>query len=200
MTMQTTRISTLVIAAVTALIGLYLVADRNGVLAWLGLLIGVGMLVKIWRRPSRIDLALAVGLAAVPVLAWFGTVQYVISTWESGEVVELTIETAEGTHNARLWVMDIDAQPVVYYDAEPHVAASLLAGTPLQFTRGGETRTRIPHATRVEALPEVRANKVLDAMQTKYGDRNHAADIWYVMLGRPSDRVAVVVELTEEKS
>lgn len=138
------------------------------------------------------------GLATVSVLAWVGTLYYVISTYESGEVVELAIDTRNGTHTARLWVLEIGAIPVVYYDTEPEVAKSLLAGTPLQFTRGGVVSTRTPKATQVDALPEDEANLILEVMGDKYGDRMTAADVYYLLLGRPRDRVAVVANLIEE--
>jgi hypothetical protein len=186
------------IAGLTTVVALILLVDRGGLIAWGALFIGVALLAKIWLKPSKLDPVLSVGLATIPVLAWVGTLYYVISTWESGEVVELAIDTGNGAHTARLWVLDIGAYPLVYYDAEPEVAKSLLAGKPLQFTRAGEVSTRIPKATQVDALPEDEANLILEAMGTKYGDRNSAAEIYYSMLGRSRDRVAVVANLIEE--
>jgi hypothetical protein len=186
------------IAGLTTVVALILLVDRGGLIAWGALFIGVALLAKIWLKPSKLDPVLSVGLATIPVLAWVGTLYYVISTWESGEVVELAIDTGNGAHTARLWVLDIGAYPLVYYDAEPEVAKSLLAGKPLQFTRAGKVSTRIPKATQVDALPEDEANLILEAMGTKYGDRNSAAEIYYSMLGRSRDRVAVVANLIEE--
>ena len=185
------------VAGITTAVALLLVIDRGGVLAWVTLSVGVALLAKIWFKPSAIDPGLSVGLAAVSALAWVGVFYYVISTWESGEVVELAIDTSEGVHTARVWVLDIGESPLVYYDAEPEVAESLLDGKPVQFTRAGTVSTRIPEATRVDALPEDEANRVFEAMVTKYGDRVDAADVYYLMLGRSRDRVAVVASLIQ---
>jgi len=186
------------LAALTTSVALVLLVDRGGLIAWGTFFSGVALLAKIGLKPSRIDLGLSVGLATLSVLAWVGTLYYVISTWESGEVVELNIDTSEGEHTARLWVLDIGADPIVYYDAEREVAKSLLAGKPLQFTRADEVSTRVPRATLVDALPEGEANRILEAMEAKYGYRNKAAGIYYSLLGRSRDRVALVVSLIEE--
>lgn len=183
------------ITGLTTLVALFLLVDRGGLIAVGTLILGIALLGKLWLKPSRLDPALSVGLAAIPALTWVATFYYVISTWETGEVVELAIDTGGGIHTARVWVLDIGAHPTIYYDAEPEVAQSLLAGTPLQFTRAGEVSTRIPDAVRAELLPEEQAKRVFEAMEAKYGERVSAADIYYLMLGRPGDRVAVVASL-----
>lgn len=189
------RLIAVFIAALTCLVALPLVLDRGGLIAWAAFLIGAALLAKVWRRPSRADPALSIVLAAFLVLAWLGTRHYVISTWESGEVVELAIDTSNGPHTARVWVLDIEEQPHVYYDAEPEVADALLAGRPLRLTREDEVTTRIPVATRAEALSEGQAGRILEAMESKYGGRVAAADVYYLLLGRSRDRVAVVARL-----
>ena len=186
------------IAGLTTVVALLLVVDRGGVIAWGTFVLGGALLAKIWLKPSKSDTGWSVGMAIIPALAWVGTLYYVITTYESGEVVELAIDIGSDTHTARVWVLEIGADPVVYYEADPEVADSLLAGKPLQFTRAGEISTRIPNAELVDSLPEDEANRVLEVMGAKYGDRMTAADVYYVMLGSPRDRVAVVVTLIEE--
>ncbi len=177
---------------------LVVLIDRGGLIAWTVLILGIALLGKIWRIPSRQDLGLSIGLVLVSILTWAGTLYYVISTYESGEVVELDVDTASGLHTARLWVMEVEAVPVVYMDAEPEVAEALLAGNPLQFTRAGSTSARTPDATEVDALSEDDATQVFEAMEEKYGGRMTAADVYYVVLGRPRDRIALVVKLVEQ--
>lgn len=186
------------IAGLTTVVALLLVVDRGGVIAWGTFVLGGTLLAKIWLKPSKSDTRWSVGMAIIPALAWVGTLYYVITTYESGEVVELAIDIGSDTHTARVWVLEIGADPVVYYEADPEVADSLLTGKPLQFTRAGEISTRIPNAKLVDSLPEDEANRVLEVMGAKYGDRMTAADVYYVMLGSPRDRVAVVVTLIEE--
>ena len=185
------------IAVTATLVAGVLVYDRSGVIAWLIVVLGALLLAKIWLKPSARDLGLAIGLSALFAISWFGVQQYVISTWESGEVVELEVDTERGKHSVRLWVMDIGAAPTVYYDAEPSAARSLLAGKPVRLTRAGESSLRTPIARQVETLTEQETNDVLEAMESKYGERNGAADVYYLMLGRSRDRVALVVELRE---
>ncbi len=189
-----------VTAGLLLIIGLILVVERGGLIAWSALLGGLVMLAKGWFKPTNNDLVVSLGLALLLGLAWFGTWRYVISTWESGEVVELVIATDAGEHTARLWILDIGAEPLVYYDAPPLAANSLLAGTPVQFTRGGEVSTRTPVARLVDGLAEAEANQVLEAMGTTYGDRNNAATWYYLMLGRSRDRVALVITLVEPQA
>ena len=195
--MNTSQKIALVIAALTILIAVVVVIDRGGLIAWSTLILGIALAAKLIFRPSqgKREIVLSIALAIIPALLWVGTVQYVISQWESGEVVELTIETDQGAHTARLWVLDINDQAVVYYDADPAAAHALLAGRPLQFSRGDQVSTQIPQATRVDDLPEGQANQILATMQTKYGALNSAATVWYVMLGSPGDRIPVVVYL-----
>jgi len=180
--------------------GLILLTDRGGLIAWSTCFAGIALLAKISLKPSGRDLKLSIGLAAVPLLAWAATLSYVISTWESGEVVELVIDTDRGAHTVRVWVLDIGADPLVYYDAEPGAAMSLLAGEPLRLTRAEDVSVRIPIATRVEALDQEQTKRIFEAMGAKYGDRMGAADVYYLMLGRSRDRIAVVASLIEEQA
>ncbi len=191
------RNTALFIAGLVTAAALVLIIHRGGLIAWSAALLGTALLVKLWLKPARLDLALSIGLVAVMVVAWVGTRTYVIATWESGEVVTLTIETRTGPREVRLWVLDTGPHPMVYYDAPPAMAEALLAGTPVQFSRNGEASTRIPEATRVDALDEAEAARVLDAMNAKYGDRNDAAVLFYAMLGSPYDRVPLVARLVE---
>ena len=193
--MNISKTATALIAGTTTIVALWLVMNRGGVIAWSALLLGSVLLTKIWLKPTRADLGLSAGLAALAVVIWIATFNYVINTWESGEVVELVMETNTGTHTTRVWVLEFDSDPVIYYDAPPAAATALLAGTPLQFTRGAEVSTRIPQTTEADALSEEEAKRIFEAMAAKYGEKVDAADIYYLMLGRSRDRVAVVASL-----
>ena len=98
----------MIIASIVALVGIFLIIQRGGALAWLTTLMSVGMIAKAWFKPGRFDTLWVLGIplaaAGIAVL----TLQYVIGKWESGEVVELSIPTPQGTHIARLWVLDIN--------------------------------------------------------------------------------------------
>lgn len=186
------------IASLTTVAAGFIVVDRGGAIAWVTVVLGGALLAKVWLKPSQSDTGWCAAMAIIPVLAWASTFYYVIATYESGEVVELAINVGPETHTARVWVLEIAGDPVVYYEADPEVADSLLSGKPLQFTRAGATSIRIPHAEPVDSISEDEANRVFEAMRTKYGDRMAAAGVYYAMLGTPRDRVAVVVTLKEK--
>ena len=192
---MTTRTGASFIAGFTIVIAVFVLSERNSLIALTALLSGVALFIKTRLRPSKPDLLLSIGIAAVAVLAWLGAWLYVVSTYESGEVVELIMDTNKGNHTARVWVFELGSDSFVYYDAEPHVAESLLMSKPLQFQRGGNTSTRVPEAIEVDLLPEEKADEVFTAMQSKYGNRMYAADIYYLLIGTPRDRMALVVNL-----
>ena len=86
----------------------------------------------------------------------------------------------------------------MYFDTEPNVAESLLAAKPLQFTHKGTKSARTPKATTVDDLSESEKNVIFEAMGTKYGDRMTAVDIYYVLLGRPRGRIALIANLAPQ--
>ncbi|XOV84187.1 MAG: hypothetical protein ACFHXK_03510 [bacterium] len=190
-----TRKAAFLIAGCTVVIAVFVLLDRNSLIALISLLAGIALVLKAWLRPAEADLAASMGIAAVAALAWLGTWLYVLSTYESGEVIELIIDTSKGRHTARVWVFEMDSDSTVYYDAEPEVAESLLMGRPLQLLRGGNTSTRIPDAMKVDLLTEAKTDDVFTAMHSKYGKRMGAADIYYILIGSPRDSEALVINL-----
>ncbi len=196
MKIKTTTIALAMIACVLLAAG-FLIAVRGGLIAWVSGFAGMLLLAKLRWRPSRRDAAYAVALFGLSTLAWVGTFYYVISTYESGEVVELTIDERGVKQTVRLWVMDLPGAPVVYIDAEPELAESLLAGKPVRFTRAGITSMRVPEATLIDEMSGIEADAVLQAMADKYGSRMAAVDLYYGLLGRPRNRLALVVRLIE---
>ncbi len=184
------------VSLLLSLTGLLLVIERGGVLAWAALACGLLMFTLSLVPSARVRPTIALTVAMLWVLAWAGTRYYVISTWESGEVVELTIATDLGAHTARTWVLDLDGAAVIYYDAEPEVVRALQSGRPLEFGRQGVVREQIPRTTLVDRMPAGEIARIFELMTAKYGDRNRATGVYYTMLGRSRDRVAVVISLT----
>ncbi len=194
--MPSRSLPALIIAALVAIAGIVLVAARGGILAWAGLAAGLMLFLKIYLRPSPKDVALSIGIAVIWALTWGATIYYVLSTWESGEVVELAIDTPNGTHTARVWVLDTDTSPVVIYDAEPEIAAALMSGKPVKFTRHGAVSVRRPEAVPAEKMPQEDLSTIYKLMDEKYGRRNVATDVYYSMLGRLRDRELMIVRVT----
>ena len=85
--MLNARIFTYGIAGLMAMVGIALVIERGGLIAWFGLLCGALLLFKAWRKPGKHDLTFTVGVLLSCTVAWVVTHNYVISTWESGEVI-----------------------------------------------------------------------------------------------------------------
>ncbi len=170
----------------------FLVVERGGLLAWVGAIVGVLLLLKILLRPSPRDAALSVAILGIWALSWGATWNYVKSTWESGEVVQLVID---GEYAARVWVLDMSDGPIMYYDAPPDVASRLLAGVPLSMTRNGHVRHACASASRVQDLPEERMQDLLDEMEKKYDGGSTATQVFYSVLGGKRDRVGVLVRL-----
>lgn len=195
--MITIQNTALILAALITVAALALVVDRGGLIAWVACILGALLFARLWLRPGSPGLWLSISLACVTALAWLSVFYYVIFTYESGEVVELAIDTSDGIHTLRLWVLDVGTEEIVYHDSAPKVATSLLAGTPLKFTRRGVVSQRLPKARMVESLPEAEANSLLESMNKKYGSRTNAAYLYYVLLGLPRDRVPLVVNLVE---
>lgn len=181
------------------LVSTYLIFERNGILAWLGVLLGAALLAKLFLKPSKGDLILTFAVTSLWTIAWAGIFYYVISTWETGDVVEVTIATADGDHTARTWILEGPDTLMLYYDAPDDAANALLNGAPLIVTRAGEA---IPFndytVQRQDEMTEAEINRVFELMATKYGDRVAAADIFYGFLGRARNRVGIVVQTPRE--
>jgi hypothetical protein len=172
----------------------WLVVDRGGLLAWIGTVLATLLLLKVLRWPSPRDPVLAVATLTVWALAWVVTWQYVVSTWEPGEVV--VVEIGDGGPTVRVWVLDVSDGPIMYYDAPPDVASSLLAGVPLSVTRNGQVRHGCATAIRVDEVPEEQLQDAIGEMDDKYQHRNQATGVFYSILGARRDRVDVLVQLT----
>lgn len=179
-------------AAATLLAAAYLVVERGGLLAWIGVVLAALLLIKMLSRPARRDMVLAVSTLTVWILAWPVTWYYVMSTWESGEVVD--VETAGG-HTARVWVLDMSDGPTMYYDAPPDIARNLLAGTPVSVTRAGRVQQGCVAASRVEDISNERLQDLYSEMEQKYQGLNQATEVFYTVLGGERDRIGVLMKL-----
>ena len=105
----------------------YLVVQRGGLLAWSGVIAALLLLIKQRARPSRTDMFVVLGFTLLWTASWAAAWSYVRSTWESGEVVELSLPVSDEIQTARVWILDADGGPVMYYDAPPRIGEALLA-------------------------------------------------------------------------
>jgi hypothetical protein len=190
------RFAALSLAAGLLVASGFLILQRGGMLAWSGALLALLLAAKVWLRPSTKDLALAVSLLTLWGLAWAAIWQYVKSEWESGEVVVIDIETPSGRHTARVWILELNGEPTMYYDAPPRIAQQLLNGAPVAMRRNGVTVHECADASRVTEVSDEVLTKVFDRMEEKYQERNNATQIFYRMLGGERDRVPILLRLT----
>jgi hypothetical protein len=174
------------------LIAGYLVVERGGLIAWSGVILAGLLLVKTLRWPTSRDMMLVAATFALWASAWAMSWYYVVSMWESGEVVDVEIG---GEHTVRVWVLDMKDGPTMYYDAPPGVARSLLAGVPMSVTRAGHVQRGCASTTRVEDVSEEQALDVYRAMEEKYQGRNQATEFFYAVLGAKRNRIDVLVRL-----
>ncbi len=168
----------------------FLVVDRGGILAWIGVVAGALLFLKVLRWPSPRDAVTSVAVLGIWVMLWAGTWWYVRSAWESGEVLQMRIADK---HTVRVWVLDMSDGPVVYYDAPPEAAELLLRGAPLSWTRARSNTQGCAAAERVSDLSEEQALAVVKLMEEKYKGANMATNVFYLALGGKRDREGLLI-------
>lgn len=195
---EISRVIVAVIASLLLAVGIFLIYERGGILTWLGLILGSTLLLKSWLWPARRDLPLCLALAASWLLAWPAIFYYVISTWETGEVVALTIETPQGDYRARTWILEETNVSILYYDASTAAANALFSNSPIEVLRGGQPLSFDRYeANRIDDMPPDKVERLFALMLDKYGERNAATDFYYGFLGRSRDRIGVVLEFNK---
>lgn len=122
-------------------------------------------------------LSAVLGLAVLVFLA-----QLVAS--ETGEVVVLTTETADGPKETRLWVVEVEGTQYLRAGADSGWYQRLLAAPDVQLTRNGDAA-----AYRAEAHPHAAA-EVNGLMRAKYGWRDVVIE---VLVGGRDDAIAVAL-------
>ena len=187
------RVLSAIAPAALVAIAVAVLVQRGGVLGWVALVAGLLLLAKMLFRPGSRDVWLGIGAVAAWSLVWLGCWQYVVRTWESGEVVELVINVDRQPHIARIWVLDMDGQQVMVYDAERDVADALAAGQPVRMRRGTTEQTVVMHARSMAEVPEAQVTRIFVLMDQKYGSRNFATEVFYTMLGGPRSRVIMIL-------
>lgn len=173
----------------------FLILQRGGMLAWAGALLALLLAAKVWLWPSTRDLALVVSLLVLWSLTWAAIWQYVQSEWESGEVAAIRIDTPSGPHAARVWILELNDEPTMYYDAPPRIAQQLLQGARVAMSRNGVTVHACADARRVADVSDEVLTGLFARMQEKYQERNNATRIFYFVLGGQRDRVPVLLRL-----
>ena len=175
----------------------YLVYLRGGILAWLGLVAALLLVAKHLRRPSHTDVFIALGFTVLWAASWAAAWGFVLSTWESGEVVDIGVQVSDEIHTARVWILDVDGEPIMYYDAPPKVGHALLADAPMTIKRGDVMLTGCADSISVADLSGEELAAVLGVMEEKYQERTRATDVFYSVIGVERDRIGLVLRIEE---
>lgn len=161
------------------LISLYLVYQRTGLLPIVGAALGgLGLALTAFLQGKKLAYSL-IGIVLAVVMAWTGSIYFVFSTWESGEVVEIQFDD---NIVVRTWVVEEGGQEVVIYDCPPEWTSQVAGSTSVTVQRGSEqylADLRVVDA----GMGSDELNKVYALYEEKYTSQSRATEIYYLMIG-----------------
>tara|TARA_Y100001970_G_scaffold291033_1_gene426799 strand:+ start:1436 stop:2080 length:645 start_codon:yes stop_codon:yes gene_type:complete len=185
------------IAGFLLIFGIVLLLERGGLFAWAGIILGIVLLIKILALPSLADVKISVLTTVTFVAAWAATYLAIILIWESGEIAELHVENSEGVSTIRVWVLDLDGDTIIFYDAEPEDAAILRGDPHISVTREStEIEYSQIHVVSSEEAPTDSLNRVYEGWSEKYGNRTLATPVYSLMFGRSRTKKSFIITLT----
>lgn len=186
-----------IIAGLISLLGIVLIWQRGGIFAWIFSITGALLLIEIVIR-SRITMLKSTVVTACTLTAlWLLTYGSIIGIWETGEVAELKIDTGIEEHQVRVWLLDVNDNIEIFYDAEPDVAEFLLNEPKVSLVRNDQTLEFLKvEISTLETAPAEKMNQIFELWNEKYGSRNLATPIYSLMFGRAKDKVALILTLT----
>ena len=186
-----------IIAGLISLLGIVLIWQRGGIFAWIFSITGALLLIEIVIR-SRITMLKSTIITACTLTAlWLLTYGSIIGIWETGEVAELKIDTGSEEHQVRVWLLDVNDNIEIFYDAEPDVAEFLLNEPKVSLVRNDQTLEFLKvEISTLETAPAEKMNQIFELWNEKYGSRNLATPIYSLMFGRAKDKVALILTLT----
>ena len=186
-----------IIAGLISLLGIVLIWQRGGIFAWIFSITGALLLIEIVIRSRTTMLKRTVVTACTLTALWLLTYGSIIGIWETGEVVELNIDTGSEEHQVRVWLLDINDNIEIFYDAEPDVAEFLLNEPKVSLVRNDQTLEFLKvEISTLETAPAEKMNQIFELWNEKYGSRNLATPIYSLMFGRAKDKVALILTLT----
>jgi len=185
------------IAGLLLTFGTVILLERGGLFAWAGIILGIVLLIKTLALPSVADVKISVLITATFVATWAATYLIIILIWESGEIAELHVENLEGVSTIRVWVLDVDGDTIIFYDAEPEHAEILRDDPKISVTR---ENTKIEysqmHVVSSQAAPTDKLNRLYEGWSEKYGNRTLATSVYSLMFGRSRTKESFIITLT----
>ena len=186
-----------IIAGLISLLGIVLIWQRGGIFAWIFSITGALLLIEIVIRSRTTMLKNTMVTACTLTALWLLTYGSIIGIWETGEVAELKIDTGSEEHQVRVWLLDVNDNIEIFYDAEPDVAEFLLNEPKVSLVRNDQTLEFLKvEISTLETAPAEKMNQIFELWNEKYGSRNLATPIYSLMFGRAKDKVALILTLT----
>ena len=186
-----------IIAGLISLLGTVLIWQRGGLFAWIFSITGALLLIEIVIRSRTTMLKNTMVTACTLTALWLLTYGSIIGIWETGEVAELKIDTGSEEHQVRVWLLDVNDNIEIFYDAEPDVAEFLLNEPKVSLVRNDQTLEFLKvEISTLETAPAEKMNQIFELWNEKYGSRNLATPIYSLMFGRAKDKVALILTLT----
>ena len=186
-----------IITGLISLLGIVLIWQRGGIFAWIFSITGALLLIEIVIRSRTTMLKRTVVTACTLTALWLLTYGSIIGIWETGEVAELKIDTGSEEHQVRVWLLDVNDNIEIFYDAEPDVAEFLLNEPKVSLVRNDQTLEFLKvEISTLETAPAEKMNQIFELWNEKYGSRNLATPIYSLMFGRAKDKVALILTLT----
>ena len=186
-----------IIAGPISLLGIVLIWQRGGIFAWIFSITGALLLIEIVIRSRTTMLKSTMVTACTLTALWLLTYSSIIGIWETGEVAELKIDTGIEEHQVRVWLLDVNDNIEIFYDAEPDVAEFLLNEPKVSLVRNDQTLEFLKvEISTLETAPAEKMNQIFELWNEKYGSRNLATPIYSLMFGRAKDKVALILTLT----
>ena len=186
-----------IIAGLISLLGIVLIWQRGGIFAWIFSITGALLLIEIVIRSRTTMLKRTMVTACTLTALWLLTYGSIIAIWETGEVAELKIDTGSEEHQVRVWLLDVNDNIEIFYDAEPDVAEFLLNEPKVSLVRNDQTLEFLKvEISTLETAPAEKMNQIFELWNEKYGSRNLATPIYSLMFGRAKDKVALILTLT----
>ena len=186
-----------IIAGLISLLGIVLIWQRGGIFAWIFSITGALLRIEIVIRSRTTMLKRTVVTACTLTALWLLTYGSIIAIWETGEVAELRIDTGSEENPVRVWLLDVNDNIEIFYDAEPDVAEFLLNEPKVGLVRNDQTLEFLKvEISTLETAPAEKMNQIFELWNEKYGSRNLATPIYSLMFGRAKDKVALILTLT----
>ena len=186
-----------IIAGLISLLGIVLIWQRGGIFAWIFSITGALLLIEIVIRSRTTMLKRTVVTACTLTALWLLTYGSIIAIWETGEVAELRIDTGSEENQVRVWLLDVNDNIEIFYDAEPDVAEFLLNEPKVSLVRNDQTLEFLKvEISTLETAPAEKMNQIFELWNEKYGSRNLATPVYSLMFGRAKDKVGLILTLT----